>query len=196
MNMKRNPSNQEFDSPLRLCIPIPSRRLGGMYTFIDNWRCWLDTRGIPHTQNADEDYDILFVNSWAVPYRLVARVKRERPHVRVVQRVDGSAEDYGRFDGSDAKQARVNMLADLTIMQSRYSKYSTTQKYKVIQQSGPVIYNPVNVHLFHPENARSRSERRIRICNVSFSTNRCKGTWQFGELARQNPDLDFVLSGN
>jgi len=181
---------------LRICIPIEHRQLGGMYTFLENWRKWLDQNNIHHTADPTAEYNVLFVNSFMVPYGLIAAAKRARPELLIVQRVDGAARDYGRLDDADDRQARVNMLADLTIYQSKYSKYSTTQKIKVIQQDGPIIYNPVDIEAFYADSARSFHADRPKICNASHSENLRKGTWLIGEIARANPDLDFVLCGN
>ena len=166
-----------------------------MYTFLANFLGYMDRQGIPYTQDIDGDYDILFVNSWAVPYSNIKRLKRSRPQLRVVQRVDGSGRDYGRFDDADDRQARVNMLADLTVFQSRYCRFSASQKYKVIQQDGPVIYNPVDLEVFTPEGPTKAVEGEIKVCVASFSTNRMKGTWKVESLARSNPDITFVLCG-
>jgi glycosyltransferase involved in cell wall biosynthesis len=166
-----------------------------MYSFLNNWRHWLDSQGIWHTEDPQTEYDILFVNSFMVPCNLIAKVKQNCPRVRVVHRVDGAAHDYGRFDEADCVQARVNMLADLTIFQSEYSKYSATKKFKVIQQDGPIIYNPVDIQMFRPDGPKISIEGSIKVCNASFSTNPKKGTWKIGELAKQNPDITFVLCG-
>jgi glycosyltransferase involved in cell wall biosynthesis len=177
---------------MKICIPIPARSQGGVYTFLANWRAWLDGQGIEHTDNISDPFDILFVNSWVVQARIVKRVKKARPEIRVVHRVDGSGQDYGRSDDADIRQARVNQWADLTIFQSHYSRFSTMQKYKIITLDGPVIYNPVNVERFRP------SENKFSLftaCNAAFSPNRKKGTWQIGEIARQNPEVHFVLCG-
>ena len=181
--------------PRRICIPLPYRRQGGMYTFLANFMTYMDRSGVPYTQDIEGDYQILFVNSWAVPYRSIRAQKAARQGLRVVQRVDGSGRDYGRFDDADSRQARVNMLADLTIFQSRYSKYSSREKFKVIQQDGPVIYNPVDHEIFRPDARTIPIGGAIRVCNASFSTNRNKGTWRIAELARRNPKVTFVLCG-
>ena len=178
-----------------ICIPIPHRPQGGIFTFLNTWRRWLDDQGIPHTDDPQMAFDVLFVNSWTVSFGVVLEVKRTCPHVRVVQRVDGSARDYGRFGDADDRQARVNMLADLTIFQSKYSKYSTTEKFRVIQHDGPIIYNPVDIQRFRPSASQMLIEGKIKVCNASFSTNPKKGTWKIGILAQQNPDVTFVLCG-
>ena len=166
-----------------------------MYTFIGELTRFLEERGVPFTRRLDDAFDVLFVNSWAVPYETVRAVKRERPDVRVVQRVDGAARDYGRTDDADDRQARVNLLADLTIFQSRYSRHSVRTKFKVIAQDGPVIYNPVDLDRFTLAGARRDVPGRIRVANAAWSINRLKGTWQIDRLAAENPDVDFVLCG-
>ena len=179
-----------------MCIPIEPKQLGGSYTFLDNWRQRLRQNNVAHTADPMAEYDVLFVNSFMVPYDLIASAKRARPKLVVVQRVDGSARDYGRFDDADDRQARVNMLADLTIFQSRYSRHSTTEKYRVIQQDGPVIYNPVDTRTFCPGETASLRDGRPQVCNASHSDNPKKGTWMIGDLARANPDVDFILCGH
>ena len=183
-------------SQLRICIPIPERKAGGMHTFLRNWRGWLDQREIVHTQSLSDSFDILFVNSWAVPYATVKRVKQNRPNVRIVQRLDGSADDYGRFGSADMIQARVNTLADLTIFQSNYSRYSTREKFRIVAKDGPIIHNPVDVTHFNPAGSKRDFGKNTKVCVVSFSTNKLKGTWQISKLAEENPQLTFILCGN
>ena len=181
---------------LKLCIPIDYRPEGGMYTFIAGFTAFLEQNGVPLTRRLDDEFDVLFVNSWAVPFEAVRDVKRARPSVRVVQRVDGAAVDYGRMDDADARQARVNLLADLTIFQSVYSRHSVREKYRVIVQDGPVILNPVDVAAFAPDGPRREfGGSGPRVITVCWSTNRLKGTWQIDRLAAENPDVTFVLAG-
>ena len=178
---------------MKLCVPIDVKPQGGVYTFVGNLLAWLDRQGVPHTSDIDADYDVLFVNSWVVPHRTVKRVKTMRPAVRVVHRVDGAAVDYGSDAINDRVQARVNLLADLTIFQSEYSRYSTTTKYRVVMNDGPVIYNPVDIEMFAP--APRVATARPRVACASWSVNRGKGTWQIDALASAHPDVDFVLCG-
>lgn len=167
-----------------------------MYTFVGQLRAYLDAHGVPHTANLGDDYDILFVNSWVVPFETVRRVKEERPLVRVVQRVDGSSKDYGGYRSGDARQARVNLLADLTIFQSAYSRVSTTRKFHVVGQDGPIIHNPVDLMLFAPEGPTlMRAHGRPAVACVSWSTNQRKGTRDIDRLAADHADVDFVLCG-
>lgn len=191
----RPPANTDPEPRISICIPIPRRSQGGLYTFLDNFRMWLTRNSIRHTENMDDDYTILFVNSWVVPYETIRRVKKSRKYLRVVQRVNGSSKDYGRMDDADYRQARVSMLADLVVFQSEYSKYATTEKYKVITTEGPVVYNPVDTELFSPAEER-RPHERVRIANISYSTNQKKGVWRIGQMAARYPEYDFVVCGN
>ena len=180
---------------MKICIPIEYRHEGGLYTFIANFTSYLTQTGVPFTRDPDGTCDALFVNSWVVPFDVVRRAKELNPKVRVVQRVDGAAQDYGRGVEADAAQSRVNLLADLTIFQSAYAKVTTTQTFRVISGDGPVIYNPVDLAQFRPAAVSKRAGARTRIANVSWSTNRAKGTWRIDGLAAANPGVDFVLCG-
>ena len=167
-----------------------------MFTFVGNLLTYLERHGIAATREPGDAYDVLFANSWVVPYETVHQAKRSHPDIRVVQRVDGASKDYGGYAGGDRRQARVNLLADVTVFQSAYSKYSTTAKYRVIHQDGPIIFNPVDLGLFAPDGPeRPFPPGRIRVACASWSVNRRKGTWQIADLARLHPDVDFVLCG-
>ena len=76
---------------------------------VEYWRRWLSQNDIAHTADPTADYDVLFVNSFMVPYDLIAGVKRARPNLVVVQRVDGSARDYGRFDDADDRHRECDV---------------------------------------------------------------------------------------
>lgn len=166
-----------------------------MYSFLSYFRRYLDSKGVSHTPCLEPDCDVLFVNSFMVPYTLVRAAKSKLPSLRVVQRVDGAARDYGRGDDADARQARVNLLADLTIFQSHYGRYATTRKFKVISQDGPVICNPVDTAAFRPEGERLELPGRAKVAHVTFSTNPRKGAGSLFRVAASNPDIDFVLIG-
>jgi glycosyltransferase involved in cell wall biosynthesis len=180
---------------MKICIPIRPQPQGGGFYFIHLLRKYLTRSHIPWTEDLREEFDILFVNSWQVPYKTIAEVKRERPAIRVVHRVDGSAQDYGRRDDADHRQAQVNMLADATVFQSNYGKNSTREKFKVIQKDGPIIYNPVDIEMFNPLGEKSSLQGKMKVCNAAWSMNRKKGTWQIPELARRNPGVIFILCG-
>lgn len=182
-------------SAFKLCIPIRYQPKGGMYSFIRNLINYLEAHEIPYTDNVNKCYDVLFVNSFMIAYDLIKHAKRRLRKVKVVQRVDGSARDYGRTGDADERQARVNMLADLTIFQSCYSKYSTMEKFKVISQDGPIIYNAVDTNLFSPQGEKINFPYWVKVCHVTFSTNPRKGIRKVYEVAQVNSDIDFILCG-
>jgi glycosyltransferase involved in cell wall biosynthesis len=166
-----------------------------MYSFIQNFTSYMESHGIPHTDDINESYDILFVNSFMVAYNLIKSVKKRRGEVRVVQRVNGSGRDYGRRDDADIRQARVNMLTDLTVFQSHYSVHSTTEKFRVISQEGPIIYNAVDTNMFSPDGEKLDLPYRVRVCHVTFSANPKKGLGSVYAVAAANPEIDFILCG-
>jgi glycosyltransferase involved in cell wall biosynthesis len=180
---------------VKLCIPIPDAPQGGMYSFFRNFRRWLGARGVPHTEVLEDDWDVLVVNSWVVPYGAVWRGKRGHPGARVLHRVDGSAADYGRDPASDRRQRRVNTLADVTVFQSRYGREATLLRHRVIGQDGPVIPNPVDTERFTPDGPRESLLGRTRVAHVAWSTNPKKGSAHVADLARRHPDVTFVLIG-
>jgi glycosyltransferase involved in cell wall biosynthesis len=137
----------------------------------------------------------LFVNSWVIPYLKVYAAAIILRNGKIVQRIDGSAQDYGRGTVWDYRQAKVNRIADLTIFQSKYGRYATREKFGVIRKDGPVIHNPVDTELFAPDGTRSSIPSSPRIGYVGFSTNPKKGVDQFYRVAKKNPDLEFILVG-
>jgi glycosyltransferase involved in cell wall biosynthesis len=180
---------------MKVCVPVELKHEGGGFYFLAVFTEFLAKRGIPVTDKTQDDFDVLFVNGWLVPYELILSVKKTKTSVRVVHRVDGSAQDYGRMDHADHWQASVNLLADATIFQSDYGRYATRSKYRVISQDGCVIHNPVDIAMFRPEGVRATLAGTIKVCNAAWSTNRMKGTWQIPGLAKQHPDVTFVLCG-
>ena len=161
---------------------------------------YLREQGIEVTHNLADRYDVIFTNHWSVPYTTLLRGLRRNKDLRLVHRIDGSAQDYGRDPQSDIGQSAVNLLADATLFQSRYARYATREKFPAISQDGPVIYNPVDTTLFTPEgNHYSALEGFIyqnRVCAATWSTNPKKGAESIYAVARANPDIGFVLCGN
>ena len=57
----------------RLCLALPKAPAGGSFTFMRYFRDYLTRQGIPWTHDIDADYDVLFLNSWTIPYAAVLR---------------------------------------------------------------------------------------------------------------------------
>ena len=160
---------------MRFCIPIEFKAEGGGYYFLRQLDAYLRLDGHSVTSRAAEHYDVLFTNHWLVPLHVVLHAIRHNPHVRVVQRIDGAAADYGRTGDADRRQHDVNRLADLTIFQSHYCRWSTREKFPVIANDGPVIHNPVDVRQFTPDGDRRDLKGDARLAVVSWSLNPKKG---------------------
>lgn len=184
---------------MRLCVPRSEKEAGGSGTFLRNWRDWLTAQQRVWTDDIEADYDLLFVNAWQTSYRRILQAKKRLPGMRVVHRVDGAGWDYGRSDHADWLQRAVSTLADLTIFQSDYSRYSTMQKYHVIRHDGPTIYNPVDTHHYTPDGETHPDLPKtdiLRVVTVIWSPNRRKGAWRIPVLADANPELEFVFVGS
>src|SRR5204863_8851183 len=109
------------------------------------------------------------------PRARILRAMRRNPRLRIVQRVDGAAQDYGRGPAADTVQLAVSRLSDLTVFQSEYARKATLERFRVIAHDGPVIYNPVDLMRFTPEGERLPLAVTPRVASVSWSTNPKKG---------------------
>ena len=180
----------------RVCIPIKFQPQGGGFYFLDAFVSYLHGVGWEVSQDIDSAYEVLFTNHWMTPYADILRGVRRNPRALIVQRIDGAAQNYGRDAEADERQAKVNKIADLTIFQSNYARYSTREKYPVIKRDGPIIFNPVDLDVFNPNGERKKYPRRTQVACVTWSTNAFKGLAQIYAVAKQHPDIDFVLCGS
>lgn len=180
----------------RVCIPIEFRPEGGGFYFLDSFAGFLRSVGWETTLDIQEAYEVLFTNHWMTPYADILRAIRRNPNVRIVQRIDGAAQNYGRPAEADERQARVNSLADLTIFQSQYARHSTRELFPVIKQDGPVIFNPVDLDTFTPVGKKTKYPQPVQVACVTWSTNPYKGAAQIYQVAENNPKVDFVLCGS
>jgi glycosyltransferase involved in cell wall biosynthesis len=110
-----------------------------------------------------------------------------RDDVRMVHRVDGPVGVYRGFDdGTDRRIAAINELADVTILQSRFSLEKHLELG--LELRNPiVVHNAVDQAIFHPPAARSTGER-LRVITTSWSANPRKGGDVLAWLER---NLDF-----
>lgn len=180
----------------RICIPIEFRPQGGGFYFLDQFSGYLEKHSWFVTRDLDEEYDVLFTNHWMTPYPSLMRAVRRNPDVRLVQRIDGAAQNYGRNAEADKQQAKVNTIVDLTIFQSNYARYSTRELFPIIGQDGPIIYNPVDLTTFKPEGEAVPLMGQHRIVCVTWSTNPMKGMADIYSVAAQHPEIDFYLCGS
>ena len=136
---------------VKVCIPIAFQPQGGGFYFLQAFRDYLNAHGHPVCADVTDTYDVLFTSHWLVPRRTLLKGLRRNPAARIVQRIDGAAEDYGRDPEADRRQRAVNRVADLTIFQSEYAKRATRERFRIIEQDGPVLHNPVDVTRFTPD---------------------------------------------
>lgn len=181
---------------MRICSPVQFQAAGGGFYVLRRLEQYLESRGHTITKDITDRYDILLANSWQADYDDILEAIRRNPAVRIVHRVDGSSQDYGRGSKGDRKQSRVNRFADLTIFQSVYCRHSTREKFPVIASDGPVIHNPVDVERFSPDGEQpDLPGSDVRLVYVTFSTNPMKGWGDVYTLAQDHPDLTFILVG-
>lgn len=181
---------------MRVCIPIEFRPHGGGFFFLEHFSRYLIANGHEVIQSTRSSCDVLFTNSWMTPYLEIQRSIFHNPDVRIVHRIDGSAENYGRDPEADRQQSIVNQLADLTVFQSEYARYSTREKFPVIAQDGPIIFNPVDLDVFTPHGAKTAPGLKPRVACVTWSTNPMKGKQQIYAVIAKNPNVEFALCGN
>lgn len=181
---------------MRICIPIQFAPHGGGHYFLKMFEEYLEKFGWTVSRDLTTPADVLFTNHWMTSRRDILKALRVNTGVRIVQRIDGAAQDYGRDPEADLRQASVNNLADLTIFQSQYCRFSTREKFRVIRRDGPVIYNPVDIEIFSPEGPRYEIRAKNLIACVSWSTNPLKGAQKIYAVALANPKIHFVLCGN
>ena len=104
-----------------------------------------------------------------------------RDDVQMVHRVDGPVGVYRGFDdGTDRRIAEINELADVTILQSRFSLDKHVELG--IELRNPVVVrNSVDPAIFYPPAHERAPSDRLRVITTSWSANPRKGadilTW-------------------
>ena len=181
---------------MRICIPITFKAQGGGFYFLQNFESYLEAAGWTILRDVKKPFQVLFTNHWMTPKNLILKSLRYNPRARIVQRIDGAAQDYGRFSESDVLQADVNKLSDLTIFQSAYARHATREKFSIISQDGIVIHNPVDTEMFTPEGTKTTLPGQTRIACLTWSTNPLKGAANIYATAKANPSSHFFLCGN
>lgn len=180
----------------KLCLPVKPQLGGGMFTFVRNFRKYLKSINYSWTDKIEDDYDVLMVCAWHPDYEAIMEAKKRNKKLKIIHRVDGSGRDYGRVDDCDDRLQKINKIVNQTIFQSKYSKFATTKKYKLISVDGPIIYNMVDTEVFTLEGEKMKRFGDVpHICAVSWSMNEKKGAGDIIEIARKNPGIIFVLCG-
>jgi glycosyltransferase involved in cell wall biosynthesis len=125
-------------------------------------------------------------NSFNFDFRRLQRAVRS--DVRMVHRVDGPVGVYRGFDdGTDARIAEINALADVTILQSEFS-FAKHRELGIELRNPVVVRNAVDPAIFHPPGEHRERGDRLRVIAASWSANRRKGADIFAWL---DENLDF-----
>ncbi len=182
--------------PYSICIPRDIGRGGGSEAFWGYFEKYLRENGICYHRDIFKKSDFLMLNSWQGSYLFYRLCSLLYPKRIKVQRIDGSAREYGRDGCWDDKQRRINKIADLVVYQSEYSRYVTSEKHSIISGKGYVIYNPVDTDFFSPHGEKLTLSGATRIAFCSNSVNTKKGFHEVVAVAKGNPDLTFFVAGN
>jgi glycosyltransferase involved in cell wall biosynthesis len=125
-------------------------------------------------------------NSFNFDFRRLRRSMRG--DVRMVHRVDGPVGVYRGFDdGTDARIASINELADVTILQSQFS-LDKHRELGIELRNPVVVRNSVDPAIFHPPLQPRVPGARLRVIATSWSANPRKGAETFAWIDRH---LDF-----
>jgi glycosyltransferase involved in cell wall biosynthesis len=120
-----------------------------------------------------------------------------RADVRMVHRVDGPVGVYRGFDdGTDRRIAEINTLAEVTILQSQFSR-AKHEELGIELRNPVVVHNAVDEAIFHPSAERPAPDgRKLRVIATSWSSNPRKGAdilaWLDRELDVDEYDVTFV----
>jgi glycosyltransferase involved in cell wall biosynthesis len=136
----------------------------------------LERRGlVVETNRVSGETPACLYNSFNFDFARLQRFARD--DVRMVHRVDGPVGVYRGFDdGTDRRIAEINQLADVTILQSRFSLDKHVELG--IELRNPVVVrNSVDPEIFHPPTERLPLDRRpLRVIATSWSSNPRKGS--------------------
>jgi glycosyltransferase involved in cell wall biosynthesis len=98
-----------------------------------------------------------------------------RADVRMVHRVDGPVGVYRGFDdGTDRRIAAINSVADVTVLQSEFSR-AKHEELGIALRNPIVVRNTVDPAIFHPPAEQCDSHERLRVIATSWSSNPRKG---------------------
>jgi glycosyltransferase involved in cell wall biosynthesis len=157
----------------------------------------LERRGLEIEKNRiSRGTQACLYNSFNFDFR---RLRRQgRKGVRMVHRVDGPVGVYRGFDdGTDARIATINELADVTILQSQFS-LDKHRELGIELRSPIVVRNSVDPAIFHPPSEPHTPGERLRVIATSWSANPRKGADILAWIDR-NLDFDaheFTFAGN
>lgn len=159
---------------MKIFIPFARKDIGGTSIFATKFKVGMEKLGHEVFFEYREDYDILFLIVQA-PFRYLFDAKRRGK--KIVQRLDGTyywSVASWKFPLYNLKAALIrHLFTDLTIYQSRYSKYCA-EKFlgrKNLDLSA-IIYNGVDTHNFSPKgeilSLRSHPKQKVFFTASDF----------------------------
>lgn len=169
---------------------VPKEPWGGSFQFAKHLLKYLSKHEVSVTFDLDSEYDILYLNSWVLPYQTVQNIKKRG--VKILHRIDGIGKIYGRErDEQDKLQLALNEFADFTVYQSHFCKNLCIEYgFNKNDTNSAVIYNGTDPELFYLSSTYTPIER-IKYLVVSWSSNINKGFPIFADLSNEF-DITFI----
>ena len=174
--------------------PPPS---GGGNQFLVALSGELERRGVRIERNViSSTTRACLFNSFNFDFARLGRFARDGVHM--VHRVDGPVGVYRGFDdGTDARIAAINRIADATVFQSRYSLEKHRELgYELVDPH--VITNAPDPRIFHADGRAPFSrDRPLRLIASSWSDNPRKGGATYRRLAEtlDQTRFEFLFVG-
>jgi len=194
--------------PKRVCIAMKPANIGGPSSFVRKLAAGLERRGIAVTYSlADRPYDAVLVVNATRELGALWRCKREG--IPIIQRLGGLNWAHHflpvglrGFILAEIRNLMMRMvrahLADAVVYQSRYAQEMWERKYGPTRVPATIIYNGVDLALFHPDGARYQS--RSSLCLISVEGALGNDPWLIPvqiaqQLIGQGKDVELLMFG-
>lgn len=194
--------------PKRICIAMKPGNIGGPSSFVRKLRAGLEKRGIAVTYSlADRPYDAVLVVNATRELGSLWRCKRDG--IRIVQRLGGLnwahrflPVGWKGFVLAEIRNQLMRLvrarLADAVVYQSHNAQDMWEQKYGRARVPTTIIYNGVDLSLFHPEG--ERYQPRAAVCLISVEGALGNDPWLIPvqvaqRLIGQGLDVELLMFG-
>ncbi|MEO0271928.1 MAG: glycosyltransferase family 4 protein [candidate division WOR-3 bacterium] len=194
--------------PKRVCISMKPGNAGGPSSFARKLTAGLENRGIAVTYSlADRPYDAVLVVNATRELGALWQCKREG--IRIVQRLGGLnwahrflPVGWKGFVLAEIRNQLMRLvrarIADAVVYQSHYAQDMWEQKYGPARVPTTIIYNGVDLSLFHPEG--ERYQPRAEVCLISVEGALGNDPWLIPvqvaqKLIEQGLDVELLMFG-
>jgi len=194
--------------PKRVCVAMKPADIGGPSSFVRKLAVGMERRGIAVTYSlADRPYDAVLIVNATRELGALWRCKREG--IPIIQRLGGLNWAHHflpvglrGFMLAEIRNLMMRLvrahLADAVVYQSRYAQQIWEQKYGRARVLTTVIYNGVDLALFHPDGPRYES--RASICLISVEGALGNDPWLIPvqiaqQLIGQGKDVELLMFG-